>query len=573
MHETQTVIIGAGPHGLAAAAHLRRAGVEATVFGDPMSFWRTMPKGMLLRSNWTATSIAEYDGPLSLDSYCTETGIRLPPAGSARPVHRLRHVGAEPCRPRTSTAAPSSGSSATVTVSSSPWTTSDRLAARRVVVAAGIAAFVHRPAVTEGLPSELVSHTSEHDDLGRLPRQTVLVVGGGQSALESAALLHESGADVEVAGPRRPSELAARRQVPPHARHAGRRWCTPRPTSGRWASPASSPCPDLFRRLPRAVQEPMAYRAIRPAGAAWLRPRLRGRADPRRHAGAVRRGRRRPPAGRSSTTADPRRSTTCCSAPDTGSTSRRYPFLDPDLAGGRAERRRLPACCGRAWSPRFPACTSSARRRRGASGRSCGSSPAAGTAPSRCTEAPSPSARRARVRGSPPARERVTVTSALQAGRRPGARSPRAARSGRWSWGATTRGWASRGASAGRRPGRAWSTTSARSRGRRASSPTACGCRTCATPTRRSTRSGRRAPAVRARRLGALPDPRGDRRRSSPRTGTSWPSCSGCPRPAWPSVAPGLGQARDLPARRAARRCRCPRPGSPQARPSSTTST
>ena len=71
MHETQTVIIGAGPHGLAAAAHLGRAGVETTVFGDPMCFWRTMPKGMLLRSNWTATSIAEYDGPLSLDSYCT----------------------------------------------------------------------------------------------------------------------------------------------------------------------------------------------------------------------------------------------------------------------------------------------------------------------------------------------------------------------------------------------------------------------------------------------------------------------------------------------------------------------
>ena len=31
MHETQTVIIGAGPHGLAAAAHLGRAGVETTV--------------------------------------------------------------------------------------------------------------------------------------------------------------------------------------------------------------------------------------------------------------------------------------------------------------------------------------------------------------------------------------------------------------------------------------------------------------------------------------------------------------------------------------------------------------
>lgn len=32
--------------------------------------------------------------------------------------------------------------------------------------------------------------------------------------------------------------------------------------------------PDLFRRLPRSVQSPMAARAIRPAGAAWLKPRL-----------------------------------------------------------------------------------------------------------------------------------------------------------------------------------------------------------------------------------------------------------------------------------------------------------
>nr|WP_254185572.1 hypothetical protein [Nocardioides panacis] len=32
--------------------------------------------------------------------------------------------------------------------------------------------------------------------------------------------------------------------------------------------------PNLFRRLPRPVQDRMAYRAIRPAGADWLRPRL-----------------------------------------------------------------------------------------------------------------------------------------------------------------------------------------------------------------------------------------------------------------------------------------------------------
>ena len=60
MSVTEVVVLGAGPYGLAAAAALRSSGIEHRVVGDPMSFWREMPKGMLLRSNWTATSIADY---------------------------------------------------------------------------------------------------------------------------------------------------------------------------------------------------------------------------------------------------------------------------------------------------------------------------------------------------------------------------------------------------------------------------------------------------------------------------------------------------------------------------------
>ena len=74
MTDTDIAIVGAGPHGLSAAAHLRRSGAEVRVLGQPMSFWQTMPVGMLLRSNWTATCIAEYQGPLSLDSFLAATG-------------------------------------------------------------------------------------------------------------------------------------------------------------------------------------------------------------------------------------------------------------------------------------------------------------------------------------------------------------------------------------------------------------------------------------------------------------------------------------------------------------------
>src|SRR5689334_12722605 len=72
--ELEVAVIGAGPHGLSAAVHLRRAGVAAQVFGAPMSFWRSMPKGMRLRSNMSATNLIEPVGPFSLASYMGEIG-------------------------------------------------------------------------------------------------------------------------------------------------------------------------------------------------------------------------------------------------------------------------------------------------------------------------------------------------------------------------------------------------------------------------------------------------------------------------------------------------------------------
>src|SRR5512142_61434 len=72
------VIVGAGPYGLAAAAHLRSVGVQPQVFGVPMEFWRTqMPAGMLLRSGWEASFIGDPLAALTLDAYEAACGIRL----------------------------------------------------------------------------------------------------------------------------------------------------------------------------------------------------------------------------------------------------------------------------------------------------------------------------------------------------------------------------------------------------------------------------------------------------------------------------------------------------------------
>ena len=67
-------ILGAGPYELAASNRMRHIkGLDVRVFGEPTSFWKNnMPAGMLLRSNWTATQIADPDHHLTLENYQEE---------------------------------------------------------------------------------------------------------------------------------------------------------------------------------------------------------------------------------------------------------------------------------------------------------------------------------------------------------------------------------------------------------------------------------------------------------------------------------------------------------------------
>jgi NADPH-dependent 2,4-dienoyl-CoA reductase/sulfur reductase-like enzyme len=266
-------IIGAGPYGLAAACELREQnGFRVVGFGEPMSFWATqMPKGMLLRSPYAASDIGDPKGDFSLAAY--ERSISAEPEAPV-PLSRFVDYGRwvqrtvlPDLRNVRVTAISQNGSGFKLALASG-----GTVKAERVVIAAGIADFASRPAVFDGLGPTLVSHAADHDDLGVFCGSKVLVVGGGQSALESAALLAENGATVEVT-------VRA-----PTVRWLTRRWHHQLgPISSLlYAPPEVGPAgiswfvalPRLYRSMPRGVQDWMTVKALRPAGAGWLPPRL-----------------------------------------------------------------------------------------------------------------------------------------------------------------------------------------------------------------------------------------------------------------------------------------------------------
>jgi thioredoxin reductase len=270
MDQTDIAVIGAGPHGLGTAAHLRRAGAEVRVIGEPMSFWQTMPEGMWMRSPRMASSIGDLQGPLSMDGYTAATGQevdyhlsldtfmeyamwvqrQVAPDVDRRKVVRLERRGDRFLL---------------------TFDDEQQLMANRVLVAAGIEPFPRRPSLMKSLPEGTTSHAADHRQLDVFSGQNVLVIGSGQSALECAAIMHEQGANVEVVG----------RNPQVHWLKHGDKVLGP--LNPLLVSPATiGPAgisrlvatPNLFRRFPRNLQDPIARRAIRPAGASWLRPRL-----------------------------------------------------------------------------------------------------------------------------------------------------------------------------------------------------------------------------------------------------------------------------------------------------------
>jgi cation diffusion facilitator CzcD-associated flavoprotein CzcO len=196
MRSTQVLVVGAGPFGLSVAAHAKGCGMDVTVVGEPMAFWKhNMPAGMLLRSglDWHLDTA----GIHTLEAFIDENRLPLR-GGEPIPVETFRDyaewfrqskkIGSEPLRVKRLLRVDE--------YLEAQCETGETIRANAIVAAPGLTPFINIPSeIPVSLPRERFDHTATLVDFSRLAGKRCLIVGGRQSAFEWAALLIESGAE------------------------------------------------------------------------------------------------------------------------------------------------------------------------------------------------------------------------------------------------------------------------------------------------------------------------------------------------------------------------------------------
>jgi FAD-dependent urate hydroxylase len=240
------------------------------VFGPVMSFWeRHMPQGMLVRSAWSASSISDPGGRFSLDAYEAEQpepfSRPLPGEELSRYAHWFQERAVPDVDERLVAIVEQAGSDFTLTMQDG-----EHLTAGRVVIATGLGSFPQRPAQFAQLGDQLATHSMNVLGPGRFAGQSIAIIGCGQSAVETAALLSEAGTEVELIA----RDPAIRWLI----RGERLRGIDPFLQRILYAPTDVGPAgvsrlvamPNLFRHLPRELQDRLAYRSIRPAAKGWL---------------------------------------------------------------------------------------------------------------------------------------------------------------------------------------------------------------------------------------------------------------------------------------------------------------
>lgn len=272
-------IIGAGPYGLSIAAHLGRLGIDYRIFGPPMDTWRRhMPRGMRLKSEGFASSLYDPGSTFPLARYCAERGIPYADLGLPVRLETFTDYGLEFQKRLVPHLEDTNVSRLDETRAGFEISLENgrSLVARRVVMAVGITHFAALPPVLSRLPEQLMTHASRHSAMDSFAGRHVVVVGAGASAADTAALLLEAGASVQI---------VARKPVFRFHHPPGK---IPRPVLERirfpmtglgpgWRSLFCTSAPLVFHRMPERFRLEVARRHLGPAAGWFVKDQLVGK--------------------------------------------------------------------------------------------------------------------------------------------------------------------------------------------------------------------------------------------------------------------------------------------------------
>jgi thioredoxin reductase len=271
-----TVIIGAGPYGLSIAAHLRSRGIPFRIFGRLMDSWRAhMPKGMLLKSDGFASNISDPSDQYTLGKFCAEEGIEYSDTGIPVRLDTFARYGVafgERMVPELE-----DKQVAKVECSAQGYLlqldNGERLSARSVVLAVGITHFDYVPENLAHLPAEFLSHSALHHDVEQFRGREVIVMGGGSSALDWAALLQEAGVNVQLVA--RQAALKFHGKLTGQQRSLWERIQRPQTGLGPgWRSSFYANAPAAYHRLPDSLRLEIVKRTLGPSGGWFVKDRV-----------------------------------------------------------------------------------------------------------------------------------------------------------------------------------------------------------------------------------------------------------------------------------------------------------